>query len=36
MDELTKESRKGIPWEFMFADDLSLTEESRAGSDGSV
>jgi len=28
MDELTKEIRKGVPWELMFADDLALTEES--------
>jgi len=28
MDELTKEIRKGVEWELMFADDLALTEES--------
>jgi len=29
MDELTKDIRKGVPWELMFADDLALTEESQ-------
>jgi len=29
MAEYTKEIRKGVPWEFMFADDLALTEESK-------
>jgi len=24
MDELTEEIRKGVPWELMFADDLTL------------
>jgi len=24
MDELTKEIRKGVPWELMFADDVAL------------
>ena len=28
MDELSKDIRKGVPWELMFADDLALTEES--------
>jgi len=28
MDELTKEIRKGVPWQLMFADDLALTQES--------
>jgi len=28
MDELTKEIRKGVPWELMVLDDLALTEES--------
>jgi len=28
MNRLTKEIRKGIPCESMFADDLALTEES--------
>jgi len=28
MDELTKEIRKVVPWELMFADDLALKEES--------
>jgi len=28
MDELTKEIRKGVTWELMFADDLAFTEES--------
>jgi len=27
MRELTKENRKGVPWELTFADDLALTEE---------
>jgi len=26
MDELTKEIRKGLSWELMFANDLALTE----------
>jgi len=25
---LTKKITKGVPWEFMFADDLALTDES--------
>jgi len=27
-DEVTKEIRKGVPWELMFVDDLAMTEES--------
>jgi Reverse transcriptase (RNA-dependent DNA polymerase) len=29
MDEVTKEIRKGVPWELMFADDLALTKETK-------
>jgi len=36
MDELPKEIRKGVPWKLMFADELALTEELRAGSEKSV
>ena len=28
VDVLTREIRKGVPWELMFADDIALTEES--------
>jgi len=31
MDELTKETRIGVSWALMFADDLALTEESELG-----
>ena len=27
-NELTREIRKGVPWELTFADDLALAEES--------
>ena len=28
MDEVTRDARKGVPWEVVYADDLVLTEES--------